>query len=209
MRIAQTAVMSLMWAAVVPSVSFAQALTPFASRPGSIYDERLDHVVPVATVSRVGDIVALDGARTVQDGHGEPFVVGTAALDLRDPVHATVVFTIANVTNHPILLDDVVIEDVRLCSVPDRNHPFAVPLASGRAGGDHGTEELPPGARIAVQIPVAPNCAGKGSDTLGILVGIHRPGPREFSSTARPADNTEFHVTKELFFRVFDRVAAQ
>jgi hypothetical protein len=209
MRIVRAAVMSLMWIGVVPRVSVAQVTSPFDSSPGPTSDERLDRVVPVATVSRVGDIAALDRARTVQDGRGEPFVLGAAALDLHDPVHAKVVFTMANATNAPILLDDVVIEEVRLCSVPDRNHPFAVPMIAGRAGGYHGTGELPAGQRIAVQIPIAPNCGVKGSNTLGILVGVHRPGPREFSSTPRPADNTEFHVTKELFFRVFDRLRAE
>jgi hypothetical protein len=67
LRIVHTALMSLLLGSAVPSVGFAQVLTPFESNPRPAYDERLTHLVPVATVSRVGDIVALDGARiTIQ-----------------------------------------------------------------------------------------------------------------------------------------------
>jgi hypothetical protein len=104
MRIAYPALMALLVASAVPSVGSAQVRTPFRSPTP---DQRFDHVVPVATVSLVGDIVALAGARTVQDPSGEPFVLGAATLDLRDPAHAKVVFTMTNVTEMPILLNEV------------------------------------------------------------------------------------------------------
>jgi hypothetical protein len=64
-------------------------LRPFAggwqTRRVLLTSAALDRALPVATVSRVGDIVALARARTAQDGHGEPFVLGAAMLDLGNP----------------------------------------------------------------------------------------------------------------------------
>ena len=209
MRILCPAMLSLLVVSAVPSVSFAQkVLTPFQSNPGPTYDERLDHAVPVATVSRVGDIVALEGARVVDDGHGAPFILGAATFDLTDPAHAKVLFTMTNAVETAILLDDVVIEEVRLCSVPDPDHPFGYPGTSGRAGGFHGTGEMQPGEKATVQIPIAPNCM-KGSQTVAVVVDVHRPGPREFSSTPRPNGISEFHATPELIFRVLDKLRAE
>ena len=95
MRIVHTALMSLLLGSAIPSVGFAQVLLPFEGKPWPRYDEHLNRAVPVATVSRVGDIFALAGGRIVEDGHGEPFVLGAATLDLRDPSHAKVVFTMS------------------------------------------------------------------------------------------------------------------
>src|SRR4051812_6274758 len=75
MRIAEATLMSLAVAVAVPSAAGAQVLTPFLGNPWPLYDERLDHPVPVATVSRVDDLVSLSHPRTVQDGLGEPFVL--------------------------------------------------------------------------------------------------------------------------------------
>ena len=78
MRIAHSALMALLVMGAAPSVGVAQVLT--LDQLG--YHWSLDHAVPVATVSLAGDIVALDGARTVQDSYGEPFVLGAATLDV-------------------------------------------------------------------------------------------------------------------------------
>jgi hypothetical protein len=189
----QMVLMSLILASALPSVASAQVLTPFDENPGRIYDQHLDHSVPVFTVSRVGDIVALSGARIVDDDHGEPFVLGAASLDLRDPVHTKVVFTITNVTDAPIPLDDVVIHEASLCSLNNSgsDHAFALPQSGGRAGGFHGTAQLQPGQRVTIQIPIPPSCEHKAKvrgketqeQTLGILVKVVRPGPHEFMST--------------------------
>jgi hypothetical protein len=81
MRVLQTVLLSLVLASALPSVSFAQLpLTPFAENPWPICDQHFDRPVRVASVSRVNDIVSLAGARVVDDGHGEPFVLGAASL---------------------------------------------------------------------------------------------------------------------------------
>lgn len=217
MRIVHTALLSLLLGSAVASVGFAQVLTPFDENPWPPYDQHLDHPVPVVTMSRVGDIVALSGARVVDDGKGEPFVLGAASLDLHDPAHAKVVFRIANATDAPIRLDDVVIHEASLCSVPDQNHPFAYPQADGRAGGFHGTAQLQPGERVTIQIPIPPSCEVKEKlrgvearrETLGVVVKVGRPGPHEFMSTPELRAKTDFYITKDLFFRVFDRLHAE
>lgn len=203
MRAVPATTLTLLLISAAPSISFAQVLTPFDSFPSPPYNERLDHPVPVATVARVGDIIALDGGRTVEDGRGEPFVLGAATLDLRDRAHAKILFTMANATETPILLDDVVVQEARFCSVPGQNHPVGFPFVGGRAGGFHGAEELPPGGRVTVQIPVPPNCAGKGVDTVGIVVRVGRPGPHESSSSPSIRATTTFYPDKELLSRVF------
>jgi hypothetical protein len=208
MRIAEATLMSLAVAVAVPSGAGAQVLTPFLGNPWPLYDERLDHPVPVATVSRVDDLVSLSHPRTVQDGLGEPFVLGDASLDLRDPAHAKVVFTMANATQAPLLLDDVVIHEVRLCSLPDRSHPFAYPQVGGRGDGFHGTAELQSGERVTAEIPVPPNCQGKGTDTVAILVRVGRPGPAEASSTPAIRASTALHVDNALFSRFFQYLRA-
>jgi hypothetical protein len=208
MRIVHIALMSLVLGTAIPSVGFAQVLTPFEGKPWPRYSERLDHPVPVATVSRVGDFFTFAGARIVEDGHGEPFVLGGAAVDLRDPSHAKVVFTISNVTETPIRFVDVMIHETTLCSIPDRNHPFAFPQVGARpADGFDDPREFQPGEKVTVQIPIPPSCA-KGSEPLGILVKVGGPGPGEWSSTPALRANTDLSLDKELFFRVFERLRA-
>jgi hypothetical protein len=217
MRIVHTAFLSLVLAGAVPSAGSAQVLTPFAEFPGLIHDQHLDHPVPVATVSRVGDIVTLSGARIVDDGHGEPFVLGAASLDLHDPVHAKVRFTIANATDAPIPLDDVMINATSLCSISDPDHPYAYPQYGIRAGGFHGTAQLQPGEKASIQIPIPPSCDHKAKargvalreETLGILVAVVRPGPHESMSAPELRSKADFYLNQELFFRVFDRLRAE
>jgi hypothetical protein len=99
MRIAYSALLTLLVASAVPSVGVAQVFLPESRLR---HDLRLDHVVPVATVSRLGQPIALADAHPVQDASGEPYVLGAATLDLSDPSHATVVFTLTNATETPI-----------------------------------------------------------------------------------------------------------
>ena len=108
------------------------------------------------------------------------------------------------------------IHEASLCSTQDRDHPFAFPQSGGRAGGFHGTGQLQPGEKVTVQIPIPPSCP-KGkvrgvetrAETLGVLVKVVRPGPHEFMSTPELRAKTDFYMTKELFFRVFERLRAE
>src|SRR6478672_11028678 len=105
MRVAHSALMSLLLASAVPTYALAQVLTlPAYASP---HPQSLDHTVPVATVSLVGDVVTLGGARIVQDSYGEPFVLGAATLNLSAPSQPKIVFTMTNGTEVPIPLKDV------------------------------------------------------------------------------------------------------
>ena len=99
MRMGHPVLMSLLLGSAIPSVAFAQA---FLAESHLRHDLYLDHVVPVATVSRLGQPIELADAHRVQDASGEPFVLGAATLDVSDPSHATVVFTLTNATETPI-----------------------------------------------------------------------------------------------------------
>jgi hypothetical protein len=210
MRIVHTALMSLLLGIAVPSIGVAQVLTSFQSNPMPAYDEGLDHVVPVATVSRVEDIVALDAARTVDDGRGKPFVLGAASLDMSDAAHAKVVFTIANVTQTPVPLNDVEIFEWRVCSTTNARYQGFV---AGRAGGyPAGTAELKPGAKVTVQIPIAPSCerpTGIQTQVVVVTVSRRRPSPHETSSTPQPPGDKPLHMEKDLFSRVLERLRAE
>ena len=210
MRIVHTALLSLLLGSTVPSVGFAQVLTPFESNPMPAYDQRLRHLVPVATVSRVGDIVALDAARTVEDGRGKPFVLGAASLDLSDPARAKVVFTMANVTQTPVLLNDVEIFEWRVCSTTDARYQGFV---AGRAGGYSGaTAELKPGAKVTVEIPIGPSCERPPeiqTQVIVVTVSRRRPSPHETSSTPPPPGDKRLHTEKDLFSRVLERLRAE
>ncbi len=209
MRRLHTVLMGLLLGGAIPSVGFAQVLLPFEGKPWPRYNERLDHAVPVVTVSRVGDFFALAHARTVEDEYGEPFVLGAATLDLRDPAHAKVIFTVTNVMETPVLFTDVMIHEVMLCALRGPAHPFAFPQVGARpADGLHDPREFQPGEKVTVQIPIPPSC-GKGSEPLGILVRFGRPGPGEWSSTPAIRADSQFHLDKDLFFRVFERLRVE
>jgi hypothetical protein len=208
MRVVYSAFVTLLAVCAAPSTGVAQVLLPFEGKPWPGYNERLDRAVPVATVSRVGDIFALADARIVEDGHGEPFVLGSATLDLRDPAHAKVVFTMTNVTGTPILFTDVMIHEVLLCATGDRERPFAFPQVGARpADGMYDPRVFQPGEQVTVQIPIPPSCPMR-SEPLSILVRVGRPGPGEWSSTPVLRANTHLPLNRDLFFRVFERSRA-
>ena len=102
MRIRYMVVVVLLTAGAVPSIGSAQVVLqqpPLRLRP---LGARVDRVVPVAVVSRVGQPMGLNDARTVQDSSGESFVIGAATLDLDDPLDPRVVFTLTNATALPM-----------------------------------------------------------------------------------------------------------
>jgi hypothetical protein len=214
MRVAYSALMILVMASAVPSVGEAQVLNPFGD-PGKHDRARLDHVVPVATVSRVGDIVALADARVVQDPSGEPFVLGAATLDVRDPSHARIVFTVANATGRPLPLNDLdVIERTMVSSRPDNGRP-PVPLNElAVRAAPHGQGELQPGASVTIQIPIsAPDCRNASACELrGFLVFVGRDLTHPDLRTTTPSDPAWLEVglrEKALFVRAFGTLLSE
>jgi len=172
MRIVFSALMTLVVASAVPSFGFAQVLTPFDPLPEN-YDQRLDHLVPVAAVSLVGEPVTLSDARIVKDPPGLPFMLGAATLDLRDPIHAKLVFSMMNASEMPIAWKSVELEEVSVVLRPDDGDLFFECSISGRAG-HRGTWQ--PQEKVTVQLPIAPvsNCLKPGSVPEGFLVLVQR-----------------------------------
>jgi hypothetical protein len=181
MRIAYSAVVALLVIGAVPPVGVAQVLT--LDQHG--YRWSLDHAVPVATVSLVGDIVALGGARVVQDTYGEPFVLGAATLDVTVPGRAKVVFTMTNATEMPIRLKDVLVyERTMVSSTYLRGVTVGAPYmplsVSGVIAGNppKAGEELQPGASLTVEMPIsAPLCHEAQCQTDGFIVFVGRKLP--------------------------------
>jgi hypothetical protein len=186
-------------AAGLPPAAYAQlSLQPYGG------DFRLDHDVPVATVSLVGDIVTLGSARTVTDSYGAPFVLGAATLDRHDPAAPRIVFTMANTSGAPIRLSDVVIyERTMLAAQRFRDVTVGAPYMPSSAAGwfaanPGSTDELPPGEQLTVRVPISPtNCTGASCDADGFVVFVGRtvpkgdrsadPSGRAWIGDARPA----------------------
>src|ERR1044071_9964705 len=90
MRATYSLLATLLLLTPAPSLSFAQIVVPYA--PGeSAHVARLDHVVPVATVTRLDDPITLANPKP-----GGDFVVGAAKMDIKDPAHPLIVFTVSN-----------------------------------------------------------------------------------------------------------------
>jgi hypothetical protein len=204
MRIAYSVLITAVMASTVPSVSFAQVLRPFD--PHGDYDQRVDHVVPVATVSRVGDIATLADARIVQDASGEPFALGSAKLDLRDPSHAKLVFTMTNSTDKSIPWTSVKVREVRVATDPGDGRPFFGCQIVGAAGRD-GTWES--NATVTVEIPIAPPCPRFELEGFLVLIGLDRHS----HSSADEIDQREVTILweqeKALLRRAFDKLRSQ
>ncbi len=174
MRIAYSAFATMLLVSAVPSVSVAQILVPYTKLAASRV-ARLDHVVPVATVTPAGDAITLADAKPDVD-----LVLGTATLDIRDPDHPMIVFTVSNGTERPIPPSSVEVHVatvhasrdgapmVSLCHYSGSlqslllNHP-------GSSGLPNAT--LAPGAKVTMAMPVGPsNCAvGRPNVPLGFL----------------------------------------
>jgi hypothetical protein len=160
MRIGYPALMSLLLASAAPTNAVAQVLTlPAYPYP---HPRPLEHAVPVATVSLVGDVVTLEGARVVQDAYGEPFVLGAATLNLNTPSQPRVVFTMTNGTEAPIPLRDVLIYERTMVSAQSLRGvtvgaPFMPVSAAGWGPGGYSEgEQLQPGASLTVEVPLSP-----------------------------------------------------
>lgn len=161
MRIAYAALATLLTVTAFPSTGSCQVLTLHDYGNPLRHAHNLDRAVPVATVSLVDDIVALDGARVVQDPYGQPFVLGAATLDRHDPSRLKIVFTMTNRTDTVIPLKDVLIyERTMIAATSLRGVTVGAPVmptsAAGWGPGDLEGEELQPGASLTVEVPLSP-----------------------------------------------------
>src|SRR3954466_295590 len=184
MRIAYSALMTLLLSSAVPSVSFAQVLVPCQPR-----DEAIKDVVPVATVTRVGDAIALGDAQPT-----DTLVLGAATLDMKAPKCTKVAFTMTNATNAPIALTNVSLHGVRMTRTDDpaAQRPLtsacsiSIPTLDRRFLKD---TTLPPAATVTVVMPVARGCPKLGQ-TVGFLVSVRRDGTQWWSGDTPQQDGT-------------------
>ncbi|HEY3886408.1 MAG TPA: hypothetical protein VGL62_14440 [Vicinamibacterales bacterium] len=179
MRIACSAVFSVLAIGAAPSVGYAQIIIPYSPRQAESVD-RVDQPVPVATVTPAGDPIALAHPR-----RGNGFVLGAATLDLKDPDRPMIAFSIGNPTDSPVLLSTVYVDSVRVNQRADNGTLVLLCRFSpwlSRPGDAN--ETLPPGAAVSVAMPIAPPCAPSAGATAGFLVYLEsgvtypRPDPR-------------------------------
>ena len=168
----QTAVLTLLVTSAVPSVGFAQLVIPYTQSYDNLVD-RLDHVLPVATVTRPVDGIAL------ADPHpGDGFVLGGATLDLKNPDRPVVAFTMTNATEMPILLSTVYVHEVRV-NLPSADGSVVVACSTSPwlSHPGQGDKALQPGATVSVRMPIAPRCGPTLGATVGFLVYLQAGGP--------------------------------
>jgi hypothetical protein len=199
MRIAYSALMSVLLASAVPSVCFAQVSVPCHSR-----DQTSKEVVPVATMTRLGDAIALADAQPE-----DVFVLGSAKLDMKDPACTKIVFTMTNATGSPISLTNVSLHGVRmtLSDSPVNGLPLKSACSIGIGSIDHRfvtNTTLAPGATVTVDMPVARGCPNLGR-TVGFLVSIRSDGTDWWAG-----DTPHYEQTREaaLLRRAFETLTA-
>jgi hypothetical protein len=156
----------------LPSVSFAQAVTPY-EREAANEAAPVEATVPVATVTLPADAIALDHP---QQGSG--FVVGAANLDFKDRSHPMIVFTISNAAQMAIPLNTVGFRSVRVNSRAADGRTFvSCGVWSQLSRTGQGNTALQAGAAITVSMPVPPMCPELG-ETIGFLVFLESGTPR-------------------------------
>jgi hypothetical protein len=182
MRIAYSAFATMLLVSALPSVSFAQILVPYTKIAASRV-ARLDHVVPVATVTPPGDAITLADPKP-----GVDLVLGAAKLDIRDPDHPMIVFTVSNQTERPLPPSSV---DVHVATVYASRDGAPMVSLCGYSGSLQsmllntpgssglGNATLAPGATVTMALHVGPtNCAaGRPNVPLGFLVHLTTDGP--------------------------------
>lgn len=156
-------------AVLLLSPSFAVAQIVISTPPLNALD-RLDHVVPVATVTRSGDPIVLANAQP-----GDGFVLGAAQLDLTDPTFPKIAFTITNSTAAPQSLDNVSIDNVRVTSVSGSGFRFLCRTVVFSVGRSANGATWQPGATVTIKMGVAPNC-NRTQETLGFLISVRGDG---------------------------------
>ena len=217
MRIAYSTVMTLLLVSAIPAIGLAQVLSPF--RDTDQREHRLDRLVSVATVNLVGDVVALADSRVVDDPTGEPFVLGAATLDLRDPSHAQIVFSMTNASTEPIPWNTVELSVRRVTPVPLDDQIKGAPAlffcAHGALAGHPSRPTSPkgawqPGATVTVQVPVADDCfrRSEAADPLAFLVyaGSELPHPDLLLGPSDPGWSAVAARNKALFRRAFEKL---
>ncbi|HEX5473069.1 MAG TPA: hypothetical protein VFX12_00295 [Vicinamibacterales bacterium] len=184
----------LLVACTVPSVSFAQVVIPCPAGR----EAPLDHVVPVATVSRPGDAMALADAR-----QGDGFVLGAATLDLKDPACPRVAFTITNPTQRAIPWQDVTLHAVRVNAAPeDGALRIACSWTLSMIRWEPKDSAVQPGSTATLEMPIAGGCRALGS-TVGFLVSIRSDGT--FWGGSRAA----WHEENARLRRAFETLRSQ
>ena len=174
-----------------PSASLAQIVVPYPQSRAGVFT-RVDHVVPVATVTPPGDALTL-----VNPKPGVDHVLGTASLDIRDPDHPMIVFTVTNGTERPIPPGSV---SLHVATVYPRRDGAPMVNICGYTGRlsvlltQHGSSGLAnasvaPRATVTMAMPVgATNCVvGRPNVPLGFLVHLTSDGqvPALHDSVAR------------------------
>jgi hypothetical protein len=179
MRTTHSVFATILLLSAVTSVSFAQIVVPYG-RDGN-HVGRLDHVVPVATVTPPGDAITLADPKP-----GVDLVLGAAKLDIRDPDHPMIVFTVSNGTERPIPPSSV---DVHVASVYAGRDGAPMVSLCGYMGSlsslltnhpgssELGNATLAPGATVTMAMPVGPsNCSRFGGPNVGFLVHLTSDG---------------------------------
>lgn len=177
MRTTYTVLATMLLLSAFPSVSVAQIVVPY--RAGN-HVARLNHGVPVATVTPPDDGIALADPKP-----GIDHVLGAATLDIRDPDHPMIVFTVSNRTEAPIPPGSV---DVHVASVYTNRHGEPTVNICGYMGSLQGMLTLPgssgvgnatlaPGATVTMTVPVGPSpCLVSGAPSVGFLVHLTSNG---------------------------------
>jgi hypothetical protein len=162
----------------VPSVSFAQIVVPYGSDGNHV--ARLDHVVPVATVTPPGDAITLADPKP-----GDDLVLGAATLDIKDPNHPMIVFTVSNGTERPIPPSGVDVHVASIYAGKDGQPMVSLcgymgPLSNllnQRGSSGIGNATLAPGATVTMSMPVGPStCSRSGGPNVGFLVHLTSGG---------------------------------
>ena len=110
--------------------------------------------MPVATISPVGQPMALAGAQRVE-APPETFMLGPATLDLSDRSRPNLVFAMTNASDAPIPRHTVVIEEYSMVLRTDGG--FLFPSLGGLlAPRGRPAQMWRPGETITVQIPISP-----------------------------------------------------
>lgn len=151
----------------IPSVSFAQVVVPCRS-----LDVTTKALLPVATVTRLGDAIALADAQP-----RDTFVLGAATLEMKDPACTKIAFTMTNATDAPIALTNVSLHSVRVNAGAADGRLYTacstdIPTVDRRFSKD---ATLQPGATVSVEMPIARDCPSLGP-TVGFLVSIRSDG---------------------------------
>jgi hypothetical protein len=182
MRIAYSGLIAVLVASALPSVGFAQIVIPYTKAELS-YTDRLDHAVPVATVTRTGDAIALGDPKL-----GVGFVLGAAKLDIRDPGQPMIVFSMSNGSETPIPLRSVSVHVATVNALVDDSAALFVPCGYyGRLtdilrvhNAVSGDTTLRPGATVTLTMPVGPHCGpdkdGRPRPNVGFLVHLSSDG---------------------------------